>query len=174
MSINLNPISPIAGVPSALLQALNDRFREIELAAPTAAASTSAPSTAAPSSGAAGPFQRTLLLKNTTVGNDIADHVTCYGPIPGVTHTALLVTGVLRKAIVSDLTVRINNVSPDGTVVVGTYTLPAATPVDTPQLSTVFTNSSLPDMSVFTWDVLASDGSTDPAGVASCTIEWQP
>ena len=171
MSINLNPISPIAGVPPALLQALNDRFREIELAAPTPTSTAAlAPSTGAP----AGPFQRTLLLKNLMAGYDIADHVTCYGPIPGATHTALLVTGVLRKAILSDLTVRINNVSPDGTVVVGTYTIPAATPVDTPQVSSVFTNSSLPDMSVFTWDVLASDGSTDPAGVASCTIEWQP
>jgi hypothetical protein len=55
VSINLNPISPIAGVPAALLQALNDRFREIELAAPTPT-STAAP---APSTGApAGPFKR--------------------------------------------------------------------------------------------------------------------
>ena len=168
MSINLNPITPMAGVPSGLIQVLNDRFREIQLNQPATTPAAPTPATQP------GPFQRTLLLKDTTVGNDIADHVTCYGPIPGVTHTALLVTGVLRKAISADLTVRINNVSPGGTIVVGEWTIPAATPIDTPQLSTTFTNTALPDMSVFTWDVLASDGSQDAAGVASCTIEWQP
>jgi hypothetical protein len=169
--INLNPIMPVAGVPPGLIQTLNDRFREIQLN--QAPAATTPPPAAAPAP-ASGLFQRTLLLKDTTVGNDIADHVTCFGPIPGVAHTAVLVTGVLRLAIAADLTVRINNVSPGGTVEVGTWTIPAATPIDTPQLSTTFVTSSLPDMSVFTWDVLASDGSKDPAGVASCTIEWQP
>jgi hypothetical protein len=168
--INLNPIMPIAGVPAGLIQTLNDRFREIELnQAPAATTPAAAPAATVP-----GPFQRTLLLKDTTVGNDIADHVVCYGPIPGVAHTALQVTGVLRKAIASDLTVRINSVSPGGTVEVGTWTIAASTPVDDPQISTTFVHASLPDMSVFTWDVLASDGSKDPAGIASCTIEWQP
>ncbi len=126
--------------------------------------------------GGGGPFQRTLLIKNTTVGDDIADHVTCYGPVPGVTHTVILVTGVLRKAITADLTVRINNVSPDGatTIVVGTFTIPMATAVDVPVSFTSFTNASLPDLSTFTWDITASDGSKDSAGVASFTIEWQP
>ncbi len=124
--------------------------------------------------GAAGPWQRTLLLKNATVGNDIADHVTCYGPVPGVTHTIILVTGVLRKAITADLTVRINNVADGTTNEVGTFTIPSTTPVDTVVSFTSFTTSSAPDLSVFTWDVTASDASIDAAGVASFTIEWQP
>lgn len=161
---NLNPILPIPGVPDQLLQALNDRFREIRLQPQPAATAAS---------GAASPklFQRTLLLKDTTVGNDIADHVTVYG---GGAHTATLVTGTLRKAIAADLTVRINNVSPAGTVVVGTFTIPSATPVDTPVEFSGFTTWSLPEMSVFTWDVTASDGSKNSAGIASFTIEWTP
>jgi hypothetical protein len=126
--------------------------------------------------GGSGPLQRTLLLKNTTVGNDIADHVTCYGPVPGVTHTVILVTGVLRLAITADLTVRINNVAGATTNVVGTFTIPSATAVDTPISfsGSDITTPSCPDLSVFTWDVTASDGSSDPAGVASFTVEWQP
>jgi hypothetical protein len=163
---NLNPILPIAGVPSQLIQILNDRFREIRLT-PTTVTSAAAPA-ASPGTEL---LQRTLLLKSTTVGNDIADHVTCYG---GGAHTAILVTGTLRKAIAADLTVRINNVSPAGTVVVGSFTIPSATAVDTPVKFTSFTTSALPDLSVFTWDVTASDGSADPAGIASFTIEWNP
>jgi hypothetical protein len=129
---------------------------------------------AVPGGGAQGPFERTILLKNTTIGDDIADHVTCYGPVPGVAHTAILVRGVLRKAITSDLTLRINNVSSGGTVVVGTFTIPLATAVDTVLEFTSFTTAALPDLSTFTWDVTASDGSKDAAGVASFTIIWQP
>lgn len=165
--MNLNSILPITGVPDALIQVLNDRFREIQDASTPA----STPSSNAASGAGAELFQRTLLLKDTTVGNDIADHVTCFG---GGTHTAILVTGVLRKAIASDLTVRIKNVSGLGNVTVGTFTIPLATPIDTPVRFTSFTNAVLPDMSTFTWDVTASDGSQDAAGIASFTIEWQP
>jgi hypothetical protein len=59
-------------------------------------------------------------------------------------------------------------------VTVGTFTIPLATPIDTPVRFTSFTNAVLPDMSTFTWDVTASDGSQDAAGIASFTIEWQP
>lgn len=125
-------------------------------------------------SSAGGPYGRTLLLRNTTVANDVADHVTCNGPVPGVTHTVLLVTGVLRKAITADLTVRINNVSSGTTIVVGTFTIPSATAIDTPVQFSSFDNATLDDLSVFTWDVTASDGSKDSAGIASFTIVWQP
>src|SRR4051812_47485601 len=71
-----------------------------------------------------GPFQRTLLLKDTTVGNDIADHVTVWGTDGKIRR----VTGVLRKVITSDLTVRVKI---DG-VTLGSFTIPLATAVDTP------------------------------------------
>lgn len=126
--------------------------------------------------GAAGPFQRTLLVKNTVVANDIADHVTCYGPIPGVAHTVILVTAVLRKAITADLVVRVNNVAGVTTNVVGTFTIGLATAVDT-VLSfsgADITTPSCPDLSVFTWDITASDGSSDGGGICSLTVTWQP
>jgi hypothetical protein len=122
-----------------------------------------------------GPYQRTLLLKDTTVNNDVADHVTVYGPVPGTEHTIIAVTGVLRKAITAPLTVRINCVSKGKTaVVVGTFTIPAATPADKIKHFpvTTLTTKVLPVASVLTWDITASDGSRDPAGVASFTVEW--
>jgi hypothetical protein len=124
--------------------------------------------------GSAGPFQRTLLLKDTTIGNDIADHVVVYGSSSGHTSTAARMVAVLRKPISSDLTVRINLYSSTGTFlgVVGTYTIPHATAINTVITSTTFTTSSLPDQSVLTWDVTASDGSTDGGGIASFTLEW--
>ena len=126
------------------------------------------------SGGGEGPFHRTLLLKNTTVGDDIADRVPLYGPVPGVAHTIILVRAVLRLAITADLTVQIRNVSSGGTVVVGSFTVPAATAVNTIVDFTSFTTADVDDASSFIFDVTASDGSTDPAGVASFTIEWQP
>lgn len=111
-----------------------------------------------------GPYIRTLLLKDTTVGNDIADHVPIY-----VAGTAMRIVGVLRKTITAALTVRVNL---DGTPLT-TLTIPAATKVDTPVEGTAFTPAGLGDLAVLSWDVVASDGSKDAAGVASFTTEWQ-
>ena len=128
--------------------------------------------------GAAGPFQRTILIKDTTVGDDIADHVTVYGqlPEPRQTYDILKVTGVLRKEITSDLTLRINVVSKNLTsAVIGTFTIPLATAINTVisfNLKTLIT-ATVPDGGVLTWDITASDGSKDNSGVASFTIEWQ-
>jgi hypothetical protein len=116
--------------------------------------------------GAAGPYQRTVLLKDTTVGNDIADHVTVWG----AAGTISIVTGVLRVAIASDLTLRIKI---DG-VTLGSFTIPHATAVDTPIEFTTFAGSPAVALEqVFSWDVTASDGSIDAAGVASFTVSWQ-
>lgn len=111
-----------------------------------------------------GVFQRTLLLKDTTVGNDIADHVTVYEP-----GTATQMVGVLRKEITSALAVRVNK---NGTPLI-TMGIPAATTVDTPVTSAAFTSTAMAEGDVLTWDVTASDGSTDAAGVASFTLEWK-
>lgn len=114
-----------------------------------------------------GPFQRTLLLKDTAVGNDIADHVTVWG----AAGTISLVVGVLRKAITADLTVRVKI---DG-VTLGSFTIPLATAVDTPVEFTTFAGATAVTLEqVFSWDVTASDGSLDGAGVASFTVIWEP
>jgi len=114
--------------------------------------------------GAAGPFHRTLLLKDSTVGDDIADHTTVY-----VAGTAARLVGVLRVAIEADLTVRCNV---NGEELI-TLTIPAATVVDTPVESTTFEGeTALEDGDVISWDVTESDGAQVGAGVASFTLEW--
>jgi hypothetical protein len=111
-------------------------------------------------------YHRTLLLKDTSAGSDIADHVTAYAS--GV---ALRAVGVLRLPIAADLVVRVNlNGSPMVTV-----TIPAATAVDTPVVveAEEFEQTELADGDVFSWDVLASDGQIAGAGVASIWVGWQ-
>ena len=103
--------------------------------------------------GAVGPYHRTLLLKDTTVSDDIAARL----------------VGVLRVAIESDLTVRCN-LNGDELI---TLMIPAATAIDTPVESTTFEGeTALEDGDVISWDVTASDDSMDGAGVASFTLEW--
>jgi hypothetical protein len=110
-------------------------------------------------------FPRTLLLKNTATGNDIADWVIAQKP-----GTAFQVTGVLRKAITANLVVRINvNRAPFIVCTINQTTQPG-----TPLTWTSFaTNGVLAAGDVFSWDVLASDGSSDAAGIASFTVLWQ-
>jgi hypothetical protein len=116
--------------------------------------------------GVSGPWQRTLLLKDTTVGNDVADHVTVWGGDGTITR----VVGVLRIAIASDLTLR---VKVNG-VTLGTFTIPLATAVDTVVEFTTFSGTTAVVVDdVFSWDVTASDGQTDPAGVAAFTVSWE-
>ena len=116
--------------------------------------------------GAAGPYKRTLLLKDTTEGNDIADHVTAYH-----NGTATRIVGVLRIAIEEDLTVRVNK---NGDELV-TITIPSGTAVDAPLEETTFVSGveTIVDGDVFSWDVTASDGQRDRAGVAAFTLEWE-
>lgn len=115
------------------------------------------------SGGATGPYIRTLLLKDTSVGNDIADHVPVF-----VAGTFTRIIGVLRKAIVSDLTVRVNL---DGATLI-TLTIPVATAVDVPVTSEAFTPTGLTDLQILSWDVTASDSSRDAAGIASFTVQF--
>ena len=122
------------------------------------------------SGGSGAVYQRTLLLKDTTIGDDIADHVTIW-----VAGTAATVQAVLRKAITSDLTVRIKVTANGTTTTLGSFTIPHATAVNTVVqfASSTFTGSTtFPLVGVLSWDVLASDGSQDKAGVASFTVTW--
>jgi hypothetical protein len=115
--------------------------------------------------GGPGVGHRTLLLKDTTVGDNIADHVTAY-----MSGTAQRIVGVLRKAITSDLVVRVNRNSNE----LVTITIPLATAIDTPVEVTTFVlaEKTIADGDVFSFDVVDSDGLRDKAGVAAFTLEW--
>lgn len=117
--------------------------------------------------GAAGPFHRTLLLKDLTIGNDIADIV----DVCDAAGTGLIITGALRKPIIKDLIVR---ASLDGATIF-TFTFPKDTPVRKELTSTTFANDpqDFPLRALFTWDVVDSDGSKDANGVASVSVYWQ-
>jgi hypothetical protein len=122
--------------------------------------------------GKPGPFHRTLLLKDTTVGNDIADHTTIF-----VAGTALRLTGVLRLPITADLTVRCMIAHSGGTFsALVSLTIPSGHAINTPIDSVAFTSTgakNLVDGDVVRWDVTASDGSLDLGGVAAFNLEWQ-
>jgi hypothetical protein len=115
--------------------------------------------------GGPGIGHRTLLLKDTLAGNNIADHVTAY-----MSGTARRFVGVLRIAITSDLVVRVNR---NGNELI-TLTIPVSTAIDSPVESDTFieTEKVIEDGDVFSWDILTSDDSRDRAGVASFTLEW--
>lgn len=112
---------------------------------------------------AAGPWARTLLLKDTKIANDVADHVPVF-----VAGKAVRLIGLLRNAISSDLTVRCNI---NGAALVS-LTIPYSTFPDAIVIATTFTPADLPDLGVLTWDVVESDESVDPNGVASFTLQW--
>jgi hypothetical protein len=119
-------------------------------------------------------FKRTIDIYDTTVGNSIAPMQPVYGSTPGDTQTAILVEAVLTNTIGSDLTLRINNIDSTGTSqVVGLFTIPAATPVGLTLLLNTFMNASMPYNSVLSWDITASDGSTNKYGVATFNLWWQ-
>ncbi len=111
----------------------------------------------------AGPYIRTLLIKDTTVANDIADHVEVFNPGIGIR-----ILATLRKAITVDLTVKIHK-GADLMVM----TIPLATPVGV-VLSQSIGTLVFQDKEVISADVLASDGSKDADGIASFTVEWEP
>ncbi len=113
--------------------------------------------------GGGGPYIRTLLVKDTTVGNDIADNVPIF-----IASKAVRMLGVLRKTIASDLTIRVNL---NGTAIT-TFTIPHTTPIRTSVVGTTFVSSTLPDKAVLSWDITASDGSADVNGVASFTVQF--
>lgn len=169
---NLKQI-PVPVVPASRMPFVNPRdgmlTRSAQLLLEQLQAATGtagAPGTpGAPGTGGAGPWIRTLLLKNTTVGDDIADHVPIF-----VAGTTVRFIGILRKLITADLTVRVRL----DTVPLVTLTIPHATAKDTPVIASTFTPPGLTDLQVLSWDITASDGSQDANGVASFTLHWGP
>ena len=126
--------------------------------------------------GGAGGFQwRTLLLKDTTPGTNIADNQPVIGLPFGVNSTCQEVVRLLRKAITADLTVRLTIYNGGTAHLVGSFTIPKATPVHT---SIRFSGSQIayanfPDLAALVWDVVASDSSKDNNGIGSFTVVWQ-
>jgi hypothetical protein len=111
-------------------------------------------------------FNRTALIYDSTIGNNIAPVVTVYA-----SGTAARLTGVLRKAIASNLTLRVNV---NGAPLI-TATIPAATPVDTVLSFTVFSGTTaLTDGQWLSFDITASDSSKDTDGIAAFTLSWGP
>ena len=110
-------------------------------------------------------FWRTLILNNLAAGADIAPHVTAQA-----SGTAQQVTAVLRKAITADLVVTINlNHAPLITCTVNQTTKPGVELTYTNFL----TSGAIAKGDVFSWSIVASDGSTDINGVVAFTPMWQ-
>jgi hypothetical protein len=118
-----------------------------------------------------GTFQRTVLLKDLTVGNNIADNVTTWGP-PQYTglYKAIITEAVLRKAITQNLVVTITmNTSP-----LITITIPRTQPILVPLNFSNYINPVIPNEGVFGANITASDSSFDADGIASFTTIYQP
>lgn len=114
------------------------------------------------------PLSRTLLIKDTAVRDDAADHVVIFGN--GGPYVAHFFFGVLRKPILVDLTIRVHHVFQGTDTVLGTYTIPKTTGVDVAVTFTI--TQPLIHKAVLTWDITNSDGSADADGIASFTIVW--
>ena len=112
---------------------------------------------------------RTLLVKVSALGNNIADNATIYAG-----GTASRVVGVLRLPITSPLTVRINRITGGVSNPLIVCGIPSATAVGSPVAFSLFTNNPQPllDGDVLTFDILGSDGQADPNGVAAFTLQW--
>jgi hypothetical protein len=139
-------------------------FEKLFRGAPGAAAQKASP----------GPFWRTFRVKNSTIGDDVGDNVPSFGATVGQMSTIRRITAVLRKEIESDLIVRFRVKYPVTDVIktIGTFTLPASTPLKKTVVFTTFTWDQLPDKGVIIPDIVDSDGSKDKNGIAAWTIEW--
>lgn len=114
------------------------------------------------------PLMRTLLVKDTTVRNDAGDHVVIFGN--GGPYSARFFFGVLRKSITVDLKIKVHHKFQGTDTILGTFTIPASQPIDSPISFTI--GMLLQNHAILTWDILTSDGSSDADGIASFTLVW--
>ncbi len=114
--------------------------------------------------GQSGPqlFWRTILVKDSTAGTNIADNLTVQATGQGAR-----IAAVLRVPIASDLIVVVNK----GGAAIGTITIPSSTPVRT-EVETSIKNIKFVDGQILTFDITASDGQKNKNGVAAITVEW--
>jgi hypothetical protein len=111
---------------------------------------------------------RTLLLKDTSLRSNCVDVVPIH---PG--GTLRFVLGVLRVPITLDLVVNLNIVTASASTLVGTFTIPLATTINTGVMFTVFSVTTMPDLSILSWDIVSSDNQIVPSGVASFSVYYQ-
>ncbi len=120
---------------------------------------------------------RTFLVKDSTVGTSIADHVPVILPIATPSPrtyqvgTGMEIAAILGVVITADLQVKINKKPLSGPTTSWTITIPMATAVDD-ILTTVIDTDQFHYHDIFSADVIASDGQIVPRGVASFTIVW--
>ncbi len=113
-------------------------------------------------------------LSDLTVGSSIAplgpavmDIVPTSSPLQHYVGNGVRIIAVLKKAITADLEVHIN---------VGANTWDVIVPSTTSAGGIVvvdISGSTINDLEIFSIDVIASDGSIDPNGIATFTVEWQ-
>jgi len=170
-------------VNNSAVSTYKDTLKKILTNEPLKPVTTNIPSTPPNTSGLGFlPRSHGFLCKDTTVGDDIADHFIVQTPITAlgspslhqIMH-ALRILGENKKELTSDLTIRINkrtNVSPPDDVS-WTFTLPAGHPVKLVKEQFISGSALFLDQDVIWWDVVASDGQKDKNGVATFIIEWQ-
>lgn len=126
------------------------------------------------------PISRTLLIKDCTVGTNIADDVVLYtrdvslSPVIRAVGRFQRIIGVLRKTISADLTVRFNRVTNSSPQTTESYL--ATIPAGTITKKAVQTNivGFFNDLDTLYADIVASDGQAeDDQGIASFTIIWE-
>lgn len=112
----------------------------------------------------------TFDLNDTTVNTDVTPHV----PVrfPG---NALELTGVVKKDITADLVCNVKQTTSSGTTTLGSITIPAHTLLNKTISVTSFTNKpqKLAVGDILSIDITASDGSSDPDGVATVVLRWE-
>jgi hypothetical protein len=109
-------------------------------------------------------YIRTLLIKNTTVGVDIADAVVAQND-----GTPYQVAAVLKDIIDSDLTVNINI---NGKLLIALNIPFTTVPLSPPIIFTNFSVTTINQNDILTADIIDSDGSINADGIASFTLEW--
>lgn len=118
----------------------------------------------------AGPYIRVLLLKDLTVGTDVAEHQYIFLPEGTDSGTGRRIVALLRTAITSDLVVKFRNVTAGADI--ATVTIPASTSVDDP-VEVDISDQTFSDKDVIAPDILASDGTFNGRGICAITLEWE-
>jgi len=119
---------------------------------------------------------RTFLVKDSTVGTNIADIVpivtpmTLGSPVVRATLVGQEIVAVLKVAIGSDLTVRINKTSQGSPVIVDTWTITIPSSAAPGYVSETYINEQFNHLDVLSADVIASDGQQVADGIASFTV----
>jgi len=110
------------------------------------------------------------------VGTNIADIVpivtpmTLGSPVVRATLVGQEIVAVLKVAIGSDLTVRINKTSQGSPVIVDTWTITIPSSAAPGYVSETYINEQFNHLDVLSADVIASDGQQVADGIASFTV----